>query len=137
VAGNAKGLTASVIKAAAQASNGWAGYRALQLRYSYLQPRPGVTVPEQAAVRFGWVTDETIDYVQSDPGLSLQAHTPSLRGASSRTDRSLPEGYQHPGIVAGWRRWPQCEHRFIRPPRGLARVADRVSARRRGQVVEA
>jgi hypothetical protein len=61
VAGNAKGLTASVIKAAAQASNGWAGYRALQLRYSYLQPRPGVTVPEQAAVRFGWVTDETID----------------------------------------------------------------------------
>jgi aryl-alcohol dehydrogenase-like predicted oxidoreductase len=77
--------------------NGCPGYSALQLRYSYLQPRPGVALPEQSAVRFGWVTDETIDYVQSNPGLSLWAYTPLLRGAYSRTDRSLPEGYQHPG----------------------------------------
>jgi aryl-alcohol dehydrogenase-like predicted oxidoreductase len=77
--------------------NGRAGYTALQLRYSYLQPRPGVTLPEQSAVRFGWVTDEIIDYVQSNPRLSLWAYTPLLRGAYTRTDRPLPEAYQHPG----------------------------------------
>lgn len=77
-------------------ANGWAGYTALQLRHSYLQPRPGAPVP--GTIRFGWVTDEVLDYVQSDPALSLWAYTPLLRGAYARPER-LPEAYQHPGTT--------------------------------------
>jgi len=80
-------------------ANGWAAYTALQLRYSYLQPRPGASVPEQSAVRFGWVTDETIDYIQCNSRLSLWAYTPLLRGAYSAADRPLPEAYQHAGTT--------------------------------------
>ncbi|ACZ86254.1 aldo/keto reductase [Streptosporangium roseum] len=78
--------------------NGWAGYTALQLRHSYLQPRPGASVPGQDH-RFGWVTDEIVDYVQSDPELSLWAYTALLGGAYTRPDRPLPEAYDHPGTT--------------------------------------
>ncbi|WP_225080342.1 aldo/keto reductase [Streptomyces sp. CoT10] len=76
--------------------NGWTGYSALQLRHSYLQPRPGVPVPGQAH-RFGWVTDEVIDYVDSEPDLSLWVYTALLNGFYSRPDRPLPDAYDHPG----------------------------------------
>ncbi|GAA2275661.1 oxidoreductase [Streptomyces ruber] len=79
--------------------NGWAGYSALQLRHSYLQPRPGVPVPGQNH-RFGWVTDEVLDYVGSEPELSLWVYTALLYGFYSRPDgRALPEAYDHPGTV--------------------------------------
>ncbi|MFB7739325.1 aldo/keto reductase [Streptomyces sp. NPDC056112] len=76
--------------------NGWTGYSVLQLRHSYLQPRPGVPVPGQAH-RFGWVTDEVIDYVDSEPDLSLWVYTALLNGFYSRPDRPLPDAYDHPG----------------------------------------
>ncbi|MEU1786339.1 aldo/keto reductase [Streptomyces sparsogenes] len=76
--------------------HGWAGYTALQLRHSYLQPRPGAPVPDQSH-RFGWVTDEVIDYVDSEPGLSLWAYTALLNGSYGRPDRPLPDAYDHPG----------------------------------------
>jgi hypothetical protein len=56
-------------------------------------------VPGLSDHRFGWVTDEVIDHVQSDPALSLWAYTPPLRGAYTRTDRPLPEAYEHPGTT--------------------------------------
>jgi aryl-alcohol dehydrogenase-like predicted oxidoreductase len=77
-------------------ANGWTGYTALQLRHSYLQPRPGAPVP--GTIRFGWVTDETVDYAQSHPELSLWAYTPLLGGAYVHAER-LPEAYQHPGTT--------------------------------------
>jgi aryl-alcohol dehydrogenase-like predicted oxidoreductase len=77
-------------------ANGWAEYTALQLRHSYLQPRPGAPVP--GTIRFGWVTDETVDYVQAHSELSLWAYTPLLRGAYVHPER-LPEAYQHPGTT--------------------------------------
>ncbi|GAA4315843.1 aldo/keto reductase [Streptomyces venetus] len=76
--------------------NGWAGYTALQLRHSYLQPRPGVPVPGQDH-RFGWVTEEVIDYVDSEPDLSLWVYTALLHGLYSRPDQPLPDAYDHPG----------------------------------------
>ncbi|GAA2346209.1 aldo/keto reductase [Streptomyces cuspidosporus] len=76
--------------------HGWAKYTALQLRHSYLQPRPGAPVPDQSH-RFGWVTDEVIDYVDSEPDLSLWAYTALLNGSYSRPDRPLPDAYDHPG----------------------------------------
>ncbi|MGK5741324.1 aldo/keto reductase [Micromonospora sp. URMC 103] len=79
-------------------ANGWPGYTALQLRHSYLQPRPGATVPDQSH-RFGWVTDEVLDYVSSDGELALWAYTPLLNGSYTRDDRPLPEAYDHPGTA--------------------------------------
>jgi aryl-alcohol dehydrogenase-like predicted oxidoreductase len=78
--------------------NSWTGYTALQLRHSYLQPRPGVPVPDQSH-RFGWVTDEVIDYVGSEPELSLWVYTALLNGSYSRPDRTLPDAYDHPGTT--------------------------------------
>jgi aryl-alcohol dehydrogenase-like predicted oxidoreductase len=77
-------------------ANRWAEYTALQLRHSYLQPRPGA--PVTGTIRFGWVTDEALDYVQAHPALSLWAYTPLLGGAYVRPER-LPEAYQHPGTT--------------------------------------
>lgn len=71
---------------------------ALQLRYSYPQPRPLVrdhTHPH----RFGWITDEVLDYAATDPATELWAYSPLLAGALERTDRPLPEAYDHPGTT--------------------------------------
>lgn len=79
-------------------ANGWPGYTALQLRHSYLAPRPGARVPGHRH-RFGWVTDETLDYVESEGDMSVWAYTPLLGGAYTRDDRPLPEVYDHPGTT--------------------------------------
>ncbi|MEV4757907.1 aldo/keto reductase [Micromonospora sp. NPDC049559] len=79
-------------------TNGWPGYTALQLRHSYVSPRPGAPVPDQSH-RFGWVTDDVLDYVSSDGELVLWAYTPLLNGAYTRDDRPLPEAYDHPGTA--------------------------------------
>jgi aryl-alcohol dehydrogenase-like predicted oxidoreductase len=77
---------------------GVAGYTALQLRHSYVYPRPWASVPDQGH-RFGWVTDEVLDYVHSEPTLALWAYTSLLNGTYTRTDRPLPEAYDHPGTA--------------------------------------
>ncbi|MEV4253576.1 aldo/keto reductase [Spirillospora sp. NPDC049652] len=79
-------------------ANGWAGYTALQLRHSYLRPRPGAPVPGHNH-RLGWVTDETLDYVASEDDLALWAYTPLLNGAYTRDDRPPAEAYDHPGTT--------------------------------------
>jgi aryl-alcohol dehydrogenase-like predicted oxidoreductase len=81
-------------RAAARAA-GVAGYTALQLRYSYLQPRPGVVLHGHG---FGSVTDETLDYASSE-GLDIWAYTPLIEGGYVRPDKPLPEGYDHPGTT--------------------------------------
>ncbi|MBE3014673.1 aldo/keto reductase [Microbispora sp. NEAU-D428] len=80
------------------ADNGWPGYTAVQLRHSYLVPRPGAPVPDQEH-RFGWVTDEVLDYVATERDLALWAYTPLLNGFYVRDDRPLPEAYDHPGTT--------------------------------------
>lgn len=75
--------------------HGWAEYTALQLRHSYLRPRPGAPVPDQGH-RFGWVSEEVLDYVHSE-GLELWAYTALLNGAYVRPDRTLAEAYEHVG----------------------------------------
>jgi aryl-alcohol dehydrogenase-like predicted oxidoreductase len=78
-------------------ANGWASYGAIQLRHSYLQPRPGAWATVDASHRF--VTEDVLDYVQGDPELSLWAYTALINGAYTRADRPLPEGYHHPGTT--------------------------------------
>ncbi|MFC5187231.1 aldo/keto reductase [Actinomadura harenae] len=79
-------------------ANGWLGYTALQLRYSYFAPRPGAPVAGHNH-RLGWVTGETLDYVESERDVAVWAYTPLLGGAYTRDDRPLPEAYDHPGTA--------------------------------------
>ncbi|MEO3752688.1 aldo/keto reductase [Streptomyces sp. B6B3] len=76
--------------------HGWAEFTALQLRHSYLRPRPGAPVAGQDHP-YGWVTEETLDYVRTDPELTLWVYTALLNGSYTRPDRPLGEPYQHVG----------------------------------------
>jgi aryl-alcohol dehydrogenase-like predicted oxidoreductase len=75
---------------------GCAAPTALQLRYSYLQPRPLVR-DNAHDHRFGWITDEVLDYAANDPSVELWAYSPLMSGAFERTDRPPHEAFDHPG----------------------------------------
>lgn len=70
-------------------------YTHVQLRYTYLQPRPGVRLPENGHTL---VTPETLDYVAVE-GLTLWAYNTLMFGAYSRRDRPINEIYDHPGTT--------------------------------------
>jgi len=72
---------------------------ALQLSTSYVEPRPGATV-EGKDHRFGWVTEETRDYVEQHPEVEVWAYSPLIQGSFDRADRPFPEAYFHPGTTA-------------------------------------
>jgi aryl-alcohol dehydrogenase-like predicted oxidoreductase len=69
-------------------------YTHLQLRHTYLRPRPGVTLPE-AGHRL--VQDETLDYLRSEPDLTLWVYNTLMFGAYTRPDRPIQELFDHPG----------------------------------------
>lgn len=80
-------------------ARGLSPFTALQLRDSYLSPRPDVR-PEGQDHPFGMVTDETRDFVlahQGSPGMDLWTYTPLLLGAYDRADRDFTPAYDHPG----------------------------------------
>jgi aryl-alcohol dehydrogenase-like predicted oxidoreductase len=73
-------------------------YTALQLTTSYVEPRPGAPVPGKDH-RFGFVSDETIDYLEVHPEMELWVYSPLIQGSFDRADRPLPEAYDHPGTT--------------------------------------
>ncbi|ETK31765.1 oxidoreductase [Microbispora sp. ATCC PTA-5024] len=75
------------------AARGLTPYTHVQLRHSYLRPRPGVRLPEGGHVQ---VSEESLDYVRSE-GLALWVYTSLLAGAYAR--KPLPEHYDHPGTT--------------------------------------
>ncbi|MFE3453312.1 aldo/keto reductase [Nonomuraea sp. NPDC059194] len=77
------------------AANGWLPYTALQLRHTYLRPRPMVRLPEGAHVL---TTDETLAYAREE-NLSLWVYNALMSGAYTRADRPIPEAYDHPGTT--------------------------------------
>ncbi|WP_084960273.1 aldo/keto reductase [Thermoactinospora rubra] len=77
-------------------SNGWLPYTHLQLRHSYLRPRPWARLPEGGHTQ---VSDETLDYVRHEPDLTLWAYSTLIFGAYTRPER-MPEAYDHPGTAA-------------------------------------
>lgn len=79
------------------AGQGVAGWTALQLRHSYLQPRPGAPLESWSHRQ---VSPETLDYVRSEPGLELWAYTTLLNGGYGRADRPLERAYDHPGTAS-------------------------------------
>lgn len=74
-----------------------AGWTALQLRHSYLLPRPGAPLESWSHRQ---VFPETLDYVRSEPALELWAYTTLLNGGYGRADRPLERAYDHPGTVS-------------------------------------
>ncbi|HEX6676959.1 MAG TPA: aldo/keto reductase [Actinomycetes bacterium] len=76
-------------------ANGQVGYSAIQLRHSYVRPRPGATPDPSHRL----VNEEVLDYVRGDGELALWAYTALLGGAYTRPDRPLHEAYDHPGTT--------------------------------------
>lgn len=70
-------------------------FAALQLRHTYLDPRPlrGRVIDEIQLP----ITAEVRDLAVADGGLALLGYSPLLAGAYSRDDRPVPEIYDHPG----------------------------------------
>lgn len=77
-------------------ANGWAAYTCVQQRHSYLQPRFDTALPESGHRH---VTPELLDYVRSEPDLTLMAYSSLISGAYARTDKPLPPAYDHPGTA--------------------------------------
>ncbi|ANB09040.1 oxidoreductase [Streptomyces ambofaciens] len=75
-------------------TNGWTAYTCVQQRYSYLQPRFDVGLPESGHVH---ATSELLDHVRSEPDLTLLAYSSLLSGAYTRPDKTLSAAYDHPG----------------------------------------
>jgi len=73
---------------------GVAGYTALQLRYSYAQPRPGAPLPDAG---HQLATAESLDYVRHEKDVALWAYTSLMNGSYTRSERPFPEVYEHPG----------------------------------------
>ena len=71
---------------------GVAAYTCVQQRATYLQPRPGADFGANPHV-----SEELLDYVRSEPDLTLLGYSTLLGGALSRADRAIPESYDHPG----------------------------------------
>jgi aryl-alcohol dehydrogenase-like predicted oxidoreductase len=76
------------------AGKGLPGWTALQLRHSYVQPRPGAALVSRS---HRLVVGETLDYVRADPALDLWAYSTLLSGGYVRADRPFEEAYGHPG----------------------------------------
>jgi aryl-alcohol dehydrogenase-like predicted oxidoreductase len=74
--------------------HGVAGYTALQLRYSYVQPRPGAPLPDAG---HQLATAESLDYVRHEKDVALWAYTSLMNGSYTRSERPFPEVYEHPG----------------------------------------
>jgi aryl-alcohol dehydrogenase-like predicted oxidoreductase len=70
----------------------------LQLTTSYVDPRPGAQVPGKDH-RFGFVSDETVDYLEVHPEIDLWVYSPLVQGSFDRADRPFPEAYDHPGTT--------------------------------------
>ncbi|MBC6463941.1 aldo/keto reductase [Actinomadura alba] len=75
-------------------AQGRAGYTCLQLRHSYLRPRFDIHLDDHG---HGDVTAEVLDYVRTEPDMSLWAYSPLLTGAYTRADKPLSDRYDHPG----------------------------------------
>ena len=80
-------------------SQGVEPWTMLQLTTSYVRPRPDTQVPGKDH-RFGFVSDETIDYLSEHPEMEAWAYSPLIQGSYDRADRPFPDVYDHPGTTA-------------------------------------
>ncbi|SMQ20663.1 Predicted oxidoreductase [Streptomyces sp. Ag82_O1-12] len=81
------------------AAAGLPGYEVLQYAHSHLRPRsdmPGDLFPDGS---LGHAGPDLLGYLRDEPGLTLVAYSPLLKGAYTRPER-LPSDYDHPGTPA-------------------------------------
>jgi len=74
-------------------------WTALQLSASYVEARPGAHIPGKNH-RFGFVSEETVDYLETHSELELWVYSPLVQGSYDRADRPFPIAYDHPGTTA-------------------------------------
>jgi len=78
------------------------GYEVLQYSHSYLRPRTDVPAAWAPDGSVGVASGEILSYVRENPGLTLVAYSPLLKGSYVRSaaDRPLGPQFDHPGTVA-------------------------------------
>ena len=81
------------------AAAGMPGYEVLQYAHSYLRPRADVPSDLFPDGSLGHAGPELLGYLREEPGLTLVAYSPLLKGAYVHPDR-LPSDYDHPGTPA-------------------------------------
>ncbi|MEU3255189.1 aldo/keto reductase [Streptomyces sp. NPDC006997] len=82
------------------AEAGLAGYEVLQYAHTHLRPR--FDVPDGGLFpdgTLGHAGAELLSYLRAEPGLTLVAYSPLLKGAYTHPDR-LPSDFDHPGTPA-------------------------------------
>jgi aryl-alcohol dehydrogenase-like predicted oxidoreductase len=82
------------------AAAGLPGYEVLQYQHSHLRPRTDVSEDLFRDGSLGTATADLISYLRAEPGLTLVAYSPLLKGAYTREDIPLPADYDHPGTPA-------------------------------------
>ncbi|MFC1431802.1 aldo/keto reductase [Streptacidiphilus sp. N1-3] len=73
---------------------GFPGYAALQQRHSYLRPAPEADFDYQVAL-----DEPTLDYVRSQPEVTVLAYAALLNGAYAQRGRAVPAEYEHAGTA--------------------------------------
>ncbi|WP_328500447.1 aldo/keto reductase [Streptomyces sp. NBC_00457] len=81
------------------AAAGLPGYEVLQYAHSHLRPRTDVPSDLFPDGSLGHAGAELLGYLRAEPGLTLVAYSPLLKGAYTHPDR-LPADFDHPGAPA-------------------------------------
>ncbi|MFI8215010.1 aldo/keto reductase [Streptomyces sp. NPDC085932] len=81
------------------AAAGLPGYEVLQYAHTHLRPRTDVPDDLFPDGSLGHAGPDLLSYLRAEPGLTLVAYSPLLRGAYSRPER-LPSDFDHPGTPA-------------------------------------
>ncbi|MEU9171170.1 aldo/keto reductase [Streptomyces sp. NPDC048420] len=81
------------------AAAGLAGYEVLQYAHSHLRPRTDIPEALFPDGSLGHAGPDLLNYLRAEPGLTLVAYSPLLKGAYTHPDR-LPSDFDHPGTPA-------------------------------------
>ncbi|MFF5979773.1 aldo/keto reductase [Streptomyces olindensis] len=81
------------------AAAGLPGYEVLQYAHSHLRPRTDVPMDLFPDGSLGHAGPDLLGYLREEPGLTLVAYSPLLKGAYTHPER-LPADYDHPGTQA-------------------------------------
>ncbi|WP_405674206.1 aldo/keto reductase [Streptomyces canus] len=81
------------------AAAGLPAYEVLQYAHSHLRPRTDVPAPLFPHGSLGHAGADLLSYLRAEPGLTLVAYSPLLKGAYTHPDR-LPADFDHSGTPA-------------------------------------
>ncbi|MFK0156037.1 aldo/keto reductase [Streptomyces sp. NPDC090499] len=82
------------------AAEGLPGYEVLQYQHSHLRPRTDIPDDLFPDGSLGSADAQLRSYLRAEPGLTLVAYSPLLKGAYTRPGKRLPADYDHPGTPA-------------------------------------